>query len=124
MPQFPPFRPSSPPPDSAVAFRRLGNPAVLKVSQAKGIGSNLLEENKVQIISNGVQRLVYVNGHQVREVLALDTPRKVGELCGRVVLTFIASEIVERTVSTEEWARLSAEVASAPLPPHQQERAG
>lgn len=121
--QKPPSDPSGPPPDSTITFHRLDNPAVLKVSQAKGIGSNLLEENKVQIISNGFHRLIFINGHRLAEVLEFDTPRVLGEAAGQVAVTFLATEIVERTVSREEWDRLSATVTSAPFTPRQEVRA-
>jgi hypothetical protein len=61
---------------------------------------------KVEILFNGVRRLVFVNGRQVRQVLSIETPRSVDEMAGIVELKFIASEIVEREISREQFDAL------------------
>ena len=67
---------------------------------------DLATRQKVEILFNGVRRLVFVNGRQVRQVLSIETPRSVDEMAGIVELKFIASEIVEREISQEQFDAL------------------
>lgn len=61
---------------------------------------------KVEILFHGGRRLVFVNGRQVRQVLSIETPRSLDEVAGIVELRFIASEIVEREISREQFDAL------------------
>ncbi|RYF76811.1 MAG: hypothetical protein EOO22_00795 [Comamonadaceae bacterium] len=62
---------------------------------------------EVEIISNGVSRLVYVNRHRIDKVLDIDTNAGLGDLNPRVALTLHARSITQRLVSGEEWKRLA-----------------
>nr|WP_180317988.1 hypothetical protein [Delftia acidovorans] len=64
---------------------------------------------KVEILHDGVHRLIFVNGHPIGQVLKLETPRNGGMLAGIVDLSFVASEIVERKVSRDEFNALKSE---------------
>lgn len=64
---------------------------------------------KVEILHDGVHRLIFVNGHPIGQVLKLETPRDVGALAGVVNLSFVAAEIVERKVSRDEFNALKSE---------------
>ncbi len=64
---------------------------------------------KVEILHDGVRRLIFVNGHPIGQVLRLETPRGVGQLAGVVELSFVATEIVERKVSRDEFNALKSE---------------
>lgn len=64
---------------------------------------------KVEILHDGVRRLIFVNGHPIGQVLALETPRGIGQLAGVVDLSFVAAEIVERKVSRDEFNALKSE---------------
>lgn len=61
---------------------------------------------KVEILFYGGRRLVFVNGRQMRQVLSIETPRSEDEVAGIVELRFIASEIVEREISREQFDAL------------------
>ncbi|WP_416820252.1 hypothetical protein [Delftia tsuruhatensis] len=64
---------------------------------------------KVEILHDGVRRLIFVNGHPIGQVLKLETPRGIGQLAGVVDLSFVAAEIVERRVSRDEFNALKSE---------------
>ncbi|MFG0787935.1 hypothetical protein [Delftia tsuruhatensis] len=64
---------------------------------------------RVEILHDGVRRLIFVNGHPIGQVLRLETPRGVGQLAGVVELSFVAAEIVERKVSRDEFNALKSE---------------
>ncbi len=64
---------------------------------------------RVEILHDGVHRLIFVNGHPIGQVLKLETPRDVLALAGVVDLRFVASEIVERKVSRDEFNALKSE---------------
>ena len=67
---------------------------------------------RVEILHDGVHRLIFVNGHPIGQVLKLETPRDVLALAGVVDLRFVASEIVERKVSRDEFNALKSEGAA------------
>ncbi len=71
--------------------------------QARDLGQ------KVEILHDGVHRLIFVNGHPIGQVLKLETPRDGGKLAGIVELSFVAAEIVERRVSRDEFNALKSE---------------
>ncbi|MFC4924577.1 hypothetical protein [Delftia deserti] len=64
---------------------------------------------KVEILHDGVRRLLFVNGHLIGQLLKLETPRGVGMLAGVLDISFVASEIVERKVSRDEFNALKSE---------------
>lgn len=72
-------------------------------AQARDLGQ------KVEILHDGVHRLIFVNGHPIGQVLKLETPRSGGMLAGVVDLSFVAAEIVERKVSRDEFNALKSE---------------
>lgn len=63
---------------------------------------------KVEILHDGVHRLLFVNGHPIGQLLKLETPRGVGMLAGVLDISFVASEIVERKVSRDEFAAVKS----------------
>jgi tape measure domain-containing protein len=66
--------------------------------------------SKVEIVNDGLRRLCFVNGRQIGQVLKLETPRARDMLAGVVEISFLASEIVERQVSSDEFKALDSEV--------------
>lgn len=64
---------------------------------------------RVEILHDGVHRLIFVNGQPIGQVLKLETPRGIGQLAGVVDLSFVAAEIVERRVSRDEFNALKSE---------------
>lgn len=60
----------------------------------------------VEIVSGGVGCLVYINGHRINGVLDIQLPIVRDEIAQQVVLKLHAKEIVQRTVSSEEYKRL------------------
>lgn len=64
---------------------------------------------RMEILHDGVRRLIFVNGHPIGQVLKLETPRGVGQLVGVVDLSFGAAEIVGRRVSRDEFNALKSE---------------
>lgn len=61
---------------------------------------------KVEIMFNGFRRILVVDGREISRVLTLETPRGRGPLAGLVQVGFLASEIVEREVSEEQFDAL------------------
>lgn len=61
---------------------------------------------KVEILFNGCRRVILVNGHRIPKVLDIETPRHRGSIAGTVKVSLMASEIVERGVSREEFDAL------------------
>lgn len=64
------------------------------------------EGQKVEILFNGCRRVVLVDGHRIQKALTIETPRDQGSLAGVVKVSFLASEIVEREVSQEQFDAL------------------
>lgn len=85
-----------------------GEAIVPKSAIGKAKASELL--SKVEIVNDGVHRLCFVNGRQIGQVLKLETPRARDMLAGVVEISFLASEIVERQVSSDEFKALDSEV--------------
>lgn len=61
---------------------------------------------QVEIVTAGTARLVYINGHRVRNVLDIELPIAQGDFGPQIVLRLHADKIVQRTVSGEEFKRL------------------
>lgn len=61
---------------------------------------------QVEIVTAGSLRLVYINGHRVRNVLDIELPTAQGDFGPQIVLRLHADKIVQRTVSGEEFKRL------------------
>lgn len=62
---------------------------------------------KIEIVTNGIQSLVYINGQRINRVLDVQLPVRRDEIGPQVVLKIHADEIVQRTVSGEEYKRLA-----------------
>lgn len=84
-----------------------GEAIVPKSAAGKTKASELL--STVEIVNDGVHRLCFVNGRQIGQVLKLETPRARDMLAGVVEISFLASEIVERQVSSDEFKAIDAE---------------
>lgn len=85
-----------------------GEAIVPKSAAGKTNASELF--SKVEIVNDGLRRLCFVNGRQIGQVLKLETPRARDMLAGVVEISFLASEIVERQVSSDEFKALDSEV--------------
>lgn len=93
--------------EDMLAKEHPGEAIVPKSAIGKTKASELL--SKVEIVNDGLHRLCFVNGHQVGQVLKLETPRARDMLAGVVEISFLASEIVERQVSSDEFKAIDAE---------------
>ena len=61
---------------------------------------------KVEIVHDGGRRLLFIDGKRIDKVLTIETPRDKDSIAGMVKVSFVASEIVEREVSREQFAAL------------------
>lgn len=61
---------------------------------------------KVEIAHDGGRRLLFIDGKRIDKVLTIETPRDKDSIAGMVKVSFVASEIVEREVSREQFAAL------------------
>lgn len=61
---------------------------------------------KVEIIHDGGRRMLFIDGKRIDKVLTIETPRDKDSIAGMVKVSFVASEIVEREVSREQFAAL------------------
>lgn len=66
-------------------------------------------EPRVEIVTNGVQRMVFVNGHRINCITSIEAPREAGKIGPSIVLGIHASEIVERLVGRDEWKALQCQ---------------
>ena len=69
------------------------------------------QKPKVEILTNGAQRAVFVNGHRIDYVTSIETPRDAGQVGPSIVLGLHASEVVERLVGRDEWNALTGKVS-------------
>lgn len=81
---------------------------------------------KVDIVTDGVRRLVYINGHRINGVLNIELPVKAREIGPQIALHIVADEIVHRTVSTDEFKQMlqgpDAVLRANPIPQPDPER--
>ncbi len=60
-------------------------------------------KNKVEILTCGARRLVFVYGGQLGKVMRIETPKVNGQAGPRVLLEFDAESVLEREASEQEW---------------------
>jgi hypothetical protein len=60
----------------------------------------------VDIVTDGVRKLVCINGRRINGVLGIELPVKNGEFGPRINLQLMADEIVQRTVSADEFNQM------------------
>lgn len=76
--------------------------------------------SKVDIVTDGVRKLVYLNGQRINGLLDIELPVKADEFGPQIALRLVADEIVQRTVSADEFKQMlnGGEVAdrSNPIP--------
>lgn len=68
--------------------------------------------NRVEIVTNGWGKVIYVDGVQLEQVTDFELPTDPNEVAQQVRMTIVAREIVQRKVSSEEWARLMARTSN------------
>lgn len=61
---------------------------------------------KVEIVTAGLGSLVYINGQRLSHVMSIELPVTCNEISPQIVLKLHASDIVQRTVSSQEFKRL------------------
>lgn len=69
---------------------------------------------KVDIVANGTRKLVYINGQRINGVLDIELPTKAGEFSPQIKLHLLADEIVQRTVSADEFKQMLDGVVADP----------
>ncbi|MBS0227682.1 MAG: hypothetical protein JSS23_03185 [Proteobacteria bacterium] len=60
----------------------------------------------VEFVTTGIGGLLFIDGRRVNGVIDIQFPRKDGQIAPQVVLTLHAKQIIQRTVSGEEFKRL------------------
>lgn len=90
---------------AGVVYRRLEDD-VERVIPVRPADPTEAQGPKVEILFNGCRRVILVNGHRIPKVLEIETPRHRGSIAGTVKVSLMASEIVERGVSREEFDAL------------------
>lgn len=60
----------------------------------------------VDIVTDGIRKLVYINGQRIDGVLDIELPVKNGEFGPQINLRLHADEIVQRTVSADEFKQM------------------
>lgn len=60
----------------------------------------------VELVTTGVGGLLFIDGRRVNGVLDIQFPSGPGQIAPQVVLTIHAKQVIQRTVSGEEYKRL------------------
>ena len=60
--------------------------------------------NRVEILTRGAKRRVLIDGHELHQVQAIETPRLPGVGGPDVIIRFRASEVIDREVTDEEYS--------------------
>lgn len=61
-------------------------------------------KNKVEILTHGARRLVFINGVEIGKVMRIETPKVNGQTGPRVLLEFEAESVLERVPTDQEWS--------------------
>ena len=61
---------------------------------------------KVKIVTEGIRKLVYINGQRIDGVLSIDIPTEAGEFGPSIKLHLLADEIVLSVVSVAEYRQI------------------
>lgn len=62
---------------------------------------------KVEMVTNGVHKLLFINGQRINRVMDIELPVKAGEVSPQIVVKLWADEIIQRRVEGAEYKRLA-----------------